>query len=134
MLLCRGCTCVEQSVLGGAAHLLNFDGTDTLSAAYYVQVGVICLTGVGVCARVRVHCMLAWGPRQQVSLPCFRWCWSCWHGVACAWSVSTSSHPSPFRLQFALNGGRPVGQSIPATEHSVMTAWPSGELAHQGMA
>eukprot|EP00887_Chlorella_sp_A99_P003184 scaffold9.g3184.t1 len=59
----RGCTCVEQSVLGGVAHLLNFDGTDTLSAAYYAQ--------------------------------------------------------------FALNGGRPVGQSIPATEHSVMTAWPS---------
>ncbi len=51
-------------MLGGAAHLLNFDGTDTLSAAYYVQ--------------------------------------------------------------FALNGGRPVAQSIPATEHSVMTAWPSG--------
>ena len=25
--LCRGCTCVEQSVLGGVAHLLNFDGT-----------------------------------------------------------------------------------------------------------
>ena len=55
---------MEQSVLGGAAHLLSFDGTDTLSAAYYVQ--------------------------------------------------------------FALNGGRPVGVSIPATEHSVMTAWPSG--------
>lgn len=27
--------------------------------------------------------------------------------------------------QFSLNGGRPVGQSIPATEHSVMTAWPT---------
>lgn len=35
----RGCTCVEQSVIGGAAHLLNFDGSDTMSAAYYVQVG-----------------------------------------------------------------------------------------------
>lgn len=34
----RGCTCVEQSVLGGVAHLLNFDGSDTLSAAYYAQV------------------------------------------------------------------------------------------------
>lgn len=52
-------------MLGGVAHLLNFDGTDTLSAAYYAQ--------------------------------------------------------------FALNGGRPVGQSIPATEHSVMTAWPTGK-------
>ena len=26
-----------QSVLGGAAHLLNFDGSDTMSAAYHVQ-------------------------------------------------------------------------------------------------
>ena len=34
----RGCTCLEQSVLGGVAHLLNFEGTDTLSAAYYAQV------------------------------------------------------------------------------------------------
>ena len=34
----RGCTCVEQSVIGGVAHLLNFDGSDTLSAAYYAQV------------------------------------------------------------------------------------------------
>ncbi len=34
----RGCCTVEQSVIGGAAHLLNFAGTDTLSAAYYVQV------------------------------------------------------------------------------------------------
>ena len=33
----RGCCTVEQSVLGGTAHLLNFDGTDTLSAAYYAQ-------------------------------------------------------------------------------------------------
>ncbi|KAL4549846.1 hypothetical protein Ndes2526B_g04833 [Nannochloris sp. 'desiccata'] len=33
----RGCTGVEQSVLGGVAHLLNFTGTDTLSAAYYAQ-------------------------------------------------------------------------------------------------
>lgn len=57
----RGCTCVEQSVLGGAAHLLSFTGSDTMSACFYVQ--------------------------------------------------------------FALNGGRPVGNSIPATEHSVMTAW-----------
>ena len=67
----RGCTCVEQSVLGGVAHLLNFTGTDTLSAAYYAQ--------------------------------------------------------------FALNGGRPVGNSIPATEHSVMTSWPSERDAIQNM-
>ena len=30
----RGATTVEQSMLGGMAHLLNFDGTDTMSAAY----------------------------------------------------------------------------------------------------
>lgn len=35
----RGCTCVEQSIIGGCAHLLNFDGTDTMAAAYYAQVG-----------------------------------------------------------------------------------------------
>ncbi|KAJ2548277.1 hypothetical protein EV175_004892 [Coemansia sp. RSA 1933] len=56
----RACTCVEQSILGGAAHLLAFDGSDTMSAAYYVQ--------------------------------------------------------------YELNGGHPVATSIPATEHSVMTA------------
>ncbi|KAI9291277.1 nicotinamide phosphoribosyltransferase [Neoconidiobolus thromboides FSU 785] len=33
----RGCTSVEQSILGGMAHLLNFEGSDTLSAAYYGQ-------------------------------------------------------------------------------------------------
>jgi len=57
----RGCTCVEQSIIGGTAHLINFDGTDTMSAAYYAT--------------------------------------------------------------FHLNEGRPIGESIPATEHSVMTSW-----------
>ncbi len=37
----RGCTCVEQSVIGGVAHLLNFNGTDTMSAAYYAQVRTV---------------------------------------------------------------------------------------------
>jgi nicotinic acid phosphoribosyltransferase len=63
----RGCTSVEQSVLGGCAHLLNFEGSDTMSACYHAQ--------------------------------------------------------------FHLNGGRPVACSIPATEHSVMTAWPTEEAA-----
>jgi nicotinamide phosphoribosyltransferase len=57
----RGCTCVEQSVIGGTAHLLNFTGSDTMSACYYTQ--------------------------------------------------------------FALNNGKPIATSIPATEHSVMTSW-----------
>jgi nicotinic acid phosphoribosyltransferase len=59
----RGCTSLEQSVIGGCAHLINFDGSDTMSACYYAQ--------------------------------------------------------------FELNGGKPVAQSIPATEHSVMTSWPN---------
>jgi nicotinic acid phosphoribosyltransferase len=33
----RGCTSPEQSIIGGIAHLLNFNGTDTMSAAYYAQ-------------------------------------------------------------------------------------------------
>lgn len=57
----RGCTCVEQSVIGGSAHLLNFDGSDTMSASFHVQ--------------------------------------------------------------YHLNNGNPIGQSIPATEHSVMTSY-----------
>ena len=36
-------------------------------------------------------------------------------------------------MQFALNEGRPVAQSIPATEHSVMTAWPSEKAAIENM-
>ena len=67
----RGCTCVEQSVIGGVAHLLNFDGSDTMSAGYYAQ--------------------------------------------------------------YALNGGRPVAQSIPATEHSVMMAWNTERAAVENM-
>ncbi|KAG1671884.1 hypothetical protein FOA52_003451 [Chlamydomonas sp. UWO 241] len=67
----RGCTSVEQSIIGGCAHLLNFRGTDTMSAAYYAQ--------------------------------------------------------------FHLNGGRPVGMSVPATEHSVMTAWGTESQAMENM-
>ncbi|KAJ2807612.1 hypothetical protein H4R20_001221 [Coemansia guatemalensis] len=33
----RGCTCVEQAMVGGAAHLLTFEGTDTMAAAYHAQ-------------------------------------------------------------------------------------------------
>lgn len=35
----RGCTGVEQSIIGGCAHLLSFTGSDTMSAAFYAQVG-----------------------------------------------------------------------------------------------
>lgn len=57
----RGCTCLEQAIIGGSAHLLSFDGSDTMPALYYAQ--------------------------------------------------------------YKLNGGKPVGSSIPASEHSVMTAY-----------
>jgi len=67
----RGCTCLEQSILGGCAHLLNFGGTDTMSAAYYAQ--------------------------------------------------------------FELNNGKPVAESIPATEHSVMTSWHTEREAIENM-
>jgi nicotinic acid phosphoribosyltransferase len=36
----RGCTSVEQSIVGGCAHLLNFTGSDTMSAAYHAQMSV----------------------------------------------------------------------------------------------
>ncbi|KAG2489592.1 hypothetical protein HYH03_011873 [Edaphochlamys debaryana] len=67
----RGCTSLEQSIIGGCAHLLSFTSSDTMSAAFYAQ--------------------------------------------------------------FKLNGGRPVGCSIPATEHSVMTSWPTEAAAMENM-
>ncbi|KAG0226858.1 hypothetical protein BGW41_004071 [Actinomortierella wolfii] len=67
----RGCTSVEQSIIGGSAHLLNFTGTDTMSAAYYTQ--------------------------------------------------------------FHLNNGEPVGNSIPASEHSVMTSFKTEQEAMEAM-
>jgi len=33
----RGCTSMEQSVIGGVAHLLNFIGSDTMAGCYYAQ-------------------------------------------------------------------------------------------------
>eukprot|EP00898_Chlorokybus_atmophyticus_P003251 jgi/Chlat1/3927/Chrsp26S04190 len=67
----RGCTCLEQAVLGGCANLINFEGTDTMPAGYYAQ--------------------------------------------------------------FVLNEGKPVCASIPATEHSVMTSWPTEQAAIENM-
>lgn len=58
-------------MIGGTAHLLNFVGTDTLSAAFYAQ--------------------------------------------------------------YVLNGGKPIGSSIPATEHSVMTSWSTEKAAMENM-
>lgn len=57
----RGCTCLEQAIIGGTAHLLNFKGSDTMCASFYVQ--------------------------------------------------------------YVLNNGVPIAESIPATEHSVMLSF-----------
>ena len=57
----RGCTSVEQAIIGGSAHLLSFGGSDNMAACYHTQ--------------------------------------------------------------YNLNKAVPVSTSIPATEHSVMTAW-----------
>ncbi len=38
-----------------------------------------------------------------------------------------------YYAQFVLNNGRPIGQSLPATEHSVMTSWPTEEAAIRNM-
>jgi nicotinamide phosphoribosyltransferase len=38
-----------------------------------------------------------------------------------------------YYAQFTLNNGKPVAQSIPATEHSVMTSWPSEADAIRNM-
>lgn len=67
----RGCTSEEQAMIGGTAHLLNFGGSDTMTAGYYAQ--------------------------------------------------------------YYLNGGKPVASSIPATEHSVMTAWETEQGAAERM-
>eukprot|EP00210_Caulerpa_lentillifera_P006411 g6124.t1 len=37
--------------------------------------------------------------------------------------TGTDTMPAAFYAQFMLNNGVPIGNSIPATEHSVMTAW-----------
>jgi len=57
----RGCTSVEQAIIGGSAHLLSFGGSDNMAACYPAQ--------------------------------------------------------------YNLNNTVPVATSIPATEHSVKTAW-----------
>eukprot|EP00201_Polytomella_parva_P021489 CAMPEP_0175040196 /NCGR_PEP_ID=MMETSP0052_2-20121109/1109_1 /TAXON_ID=51329 ORGANISM="Polytomella parva, Strain SAG 63-3" /NCGR_SAMPLE_ID=MMETSP0052_2 /ASSEMBLY_ACC=CAM_ASM_000194 /LENGTH=347 /DNA_ID=CAMNT_0016302341 /DNA_START=778 /DNA_END=1821 /DNA_ORIENTATION=+ len=38
-----------------------------------------------------------------------------------------------YYAQYALNNGKPVGQSIPASEHSVMTSWPTELLALENL-
>lgn len=104
---CRGCTCVEQSVLGGVAHLLSFDGTG--------GGGVFCLLCAGAlglrCTPVPAGRLVTAPSHLPGARPPL---------------CTTDTLSAAYYAQFALNGGRPVGQSIPATEHSVMTSWSSG--------
>lgn len=95
----RGCTSVEQSVLGGCAHLLSFEGTDTLSAAYYAQVG-------------------GWGGRLAGFLAVLQGLLPlCATPALASAPDATASSLLTRCVQFHLNGGRPVAMSIPATEH-----------------
>ncbi|KAJ3356109.1 hypothetical protein GGF32_001690 [Allomyces javanicus] len=64
----RGCTSVEQSVIGGAAHLLNFTGSDTLSACYYAQFH--CNAGVPIASSIPAtehSVMISW-PSERAAM------------------------------------------------------------------
>jgi nicotinamide phosphoribosyltransferase len=47
--------------------------------------------------------------------------------------ICTETNSAAFYVQYHLNNGVPVGESIPATEHSVMTAWPTEADAIRNM-
>jgi len=47
--------------------------------------------------------------------------------------IGSDTMPACYYAQFELNGGNPVAMSIPATEHSVMTSWPTELEAVQNM-
>jgi hypothetical protein len=48
-----------------------------------------------------------------------------WQCALCDVWVASDATAVLRATQFELNDGEPVGMSIPATEHSVMTSWPS---------
>jgi nicotinic acid phosphoribosyltransferase len=54
----RGCTCIEQSIIGGSAHLLNFDGSDTMSACYYVQYALNNKKAIGISIPATEHSVM----------------------------------------------------------------------------
>lgn len=47
--------------------------------------------------------------------------------------VGTDTMSAAYYAQYVLNNGRPIAQSLPATEHSVMTSWPTEEAAIRNM-
>lgn len=58
-----------------------------------------------------------------------------WDALALSFQLVYKRHHfvHGMRVQFELNGGEPVGTSIPATEHSVMTAWHTEKAAIENM-
>lgn len=54
----RGCATVEQAMIGGAAHLLSFTGTDTAVAAYHVQFNLNNNAPIGVSIPATEHSVM----------------------------------------------------------------------------
>lgn len=55
----RGCCTGEQAVLGGCAHLLSFEGTDTMPAAFHAQYNLNNGEPVGFSIPATVRCTFA---------------------------------------------------------------------------
>jgi hypothetical protein len=148
-------------VLGGVAHLLNFDGTgqgprggaifewtvlhwgqnhamrkgaDTAGVAvmrrsaacpvslYSWQGAVLPL--ISEARPARKLCLN--NPSSRINHPLHLALTCTIPTHACVQYLAADTLSAAYYAQFALNGGKPVGQSIPATEHSVMTSWPTG--------
>ena len=54
-------------------------------------------------------------------------------GLHCVTACRDAAEAIAAHAQFELNGGESVGTSIPATEHSVMTAWTTERAAIENM-
>jgi nicotinamide phosphoribosyltransferase len=63
----RGVSSFESSVLGGAAHLLNFKGTDTISALPFIQAAYDTTEVVGFSVPASEHSTItSWGKSDEV--------------------------------------------------------------------
>eukprot|EP00798_Chlamydomonas_sp_ICE-L_P008161 gene8161-1416_t len=96
----RGCTTVEQSIIGGCSHLISFVGSDTLSACYYAQ--------------CRCSALMAEQPLQ-------------WHGVATDAASQWHGVAPECKASSGGNGERPVpplsrGMDVRPMQHS-QWAW-----------
>jgi nicotinamide phosphoribosyltransferase len=123
----RGCCTGEQAVLGGCAHLLSFDGTDTMPAAFHAQFHLNGGRPVGssipatVCAQATATCVLqSHAPiclLQRMCVPVIQMVCMLSRCHACAMLRSSCKSSGDAALQ----------------EHSVMTAWPSERAAMLNM-